>query len=69
MTYLMIRSNLVTYDSQWEYKALDFSESFVVHYLKIGRYREYIELIKLVKFSSSWSFLDLDPRPYYNLIF
>ena len=38
---------------------IGFSGSFVAYDLKVGRYRQHIELMKLCEFSRSRSFLDL----------
>ena len=47
-----------------------FSERFVACDLKLGRYRQLIELMKFCECKSSRSFLDLGQRPFthYNLL-
>ena len=38
LPYFTTRSNLIPYASVWEkVKTMDFSETIVVHYIKIGR--------------------------------
>ena len=38
LTYFMARTNLVPYDFAWEKgETMDFSESVVVYYIKVGR--------------------------------
>ena len=41
-----------------------FSERFVACALKVGRYRQRIELMKLCEYSRSMSFLDLGQRSF-----
>ena len=43
-------------------KTVDFSETIAACDLKVGRYRQLIEFMKLCEYSRSRSFLDLGPR-------
>ena len=48
-------------------KTVDFSETTDACDLKIGRYRQLIDFMKVCKYLRSISFLDLGPRLYvYN---
>ena len=40
---------------------MDFSETIAASDLKVGRYRQLIELMKIREYSMSMSFLDLGP--------
>ena len=43
-------------------KTVDFSEIIAGSGLKVGRYRQQIELMKICEYSRSRLFLDLGPR-------
>ena len=43
-------------------KTVDFSETIAASDLKVDRYRQLIELMKICEYSRSRSFLDLGPR-------
>ena len=43
-------------------KTVDFSETIAASDLKVGRYREQMELMKICDYSRSRSFLDLGPK-------
>ena len=43
-------------------KTVDFSETIEACDLKVGRYRQLIEFIKVCEYLRSMSFLDLGPR-------
>ena len=45
-------------------KIMDFSEAFEACDLKVGRYRQIIEFMKVYEYSRSRSFLDLGPRSF-----
>ena len=45
-------------------ETLNFSGSIVACNLKVGRYRQHVELIKLCEYSRSKSFLDLGQRSF-----
>ena len=47
-------------------KTLDFLDRFVASDLKVGRYRQLIELMKLCEYSRTMSFLDVGQRLYYK---
>ena len=54
----MARSNLVTYAFLWEkVKTVDFSETIEACDLKVGRYRQLIEIMKVCEYLRSRSFL------------
>ena len=54
-------------------KTVDFSETIEACDLKVGRYRQLHEFMKVYEYLRSRSFLDLDPRSFTyknsNLIF
>ena len=65
LTYFTARSILVTKALQWKkVKALNFSGNFETCDLKVGRYRQLIDLMKCCEYSRSRSFLDLDQRSF-----
>ena len=45
-------------------KTVDFLETIAACDLKVGRYRQLIELMKVCDYSRSRSFLDLGPRSF-----
>ena len=45
-------------------KTVDFSETIAACDLKVGRYKQVIEFMKVYEYSRSRSFLDLGPRPF-----
>ena len=47
-------------------KTLIFSVSFVACDLKVGRYRQHVELMKCCEYKRSRSFLTLGQRPFTN---
>ena len=47
-------------------KTLNFSGSFVACGLKVGRYRQHVELMKCCEYKRSRSFLDLGQRSFTN---
>ena len=49
-------------------KTLNFSGSFVACDLKVGRYRQHVELMKCCEYKRSRSFLDLGQRSFSNLM-
>ena len=50
LTYFTARSNLVTYAFLWEkVKTVDFSETIAAFDLKVGRCRQLIEIMKVLK--------------------
>ena len=51
LTYFKARSNLVTKGFLWEkVKTVDFSESIAASDLKVGRYRQLIEAMKVCEY-------------------
>ena len=51
LTYLTARSNLVIFAFLWEkVKTVDFSETFVLCDLKVGRCRQLIEIMKVCEY-------------------
>ena len=59
----MARSNLVPYAFVWEKgKTMDFSETIVVHDVKVGRCCSLNDNMNLYEYQRSKSFIDLDPR-------
>ena len=57
LTYLTARSNLVTWAFLWEkMKTENFSETIEACDLKIGRYRQRIEFMKVYEYLRSRSF-------------
>ena len=58
MTYFTARSNLVTVVFLWEkVKTVDFSETIAACDLKVGRFRQLIEFMKVCEYLRSRSFL------------
>ena len=47
---------------------IEFSGSFVACDLKVGRYRQHVELMKCCEYKKSRSFLDLGQRSFTNKI-
>ena len=65
LTYFTARSILVTYALQLKkVKALNFSGNFETCDLKVGRYRQLIDLMKCCEYSRSRSFLYLGQRSF-----
>ena len=64
LTCFMPRSSLVPYAFVWEkVKTVGFfSETVVVYYIKVGRYSQLNEYMKLYECRRSRSFTDLDPN-------
>ena len=63
LTYFMARSNMVPYAYVREkVKTMDFSETIVVYDIKIGRYSQLNEYMKLYEYQRSRSFTDLGPN-------
>ena len=63
MTYFTARSNFVPYAFVWEEdKTLNFSETFLVHDIKVGRCSQLNEDMKLYEYQRSRSFTDLGPN-------
>ena len=51
MTYFTTRSNLVAYAFLWEkVKTVDFSETIAACELKVRRYRQLIEIMKVCEY-------------------
>ena len=51
LTYFMARSNLVTWAFLWKkVKTVDFSERIAAWDMKVGRYRQLIEFMKLCEY-------------------
>ena len=71
LTYLMVRSNLVSYAFVWEKdKTIDFSETIIVYDIKVGRCSQPNEYMQLYKYRRSMSFIHLDPRSLrFKLLF
>ena len=70
LTYFKPRSNLVHHAFVWEKgKTIDFfSETIVVYYIKVGRWSQLNEYMKIYEYQWSRSFIDLDPN-HHNSIF
>ena len=67
LTYFTASSILVTQAFQWKkMKTLNFSGSLVACDLKVGRYRQHVELMKYCEYKRSRSFLDLGQRSFTN---
>ena len=63
LTYFMARSNLVPYAFVREkIKTMDFSETTVVHDIKVGRCSQLDEYMKFYEYQRSRSFIDLGPN-------
>ena len=63
LTYFMARSNFVPYAFILEEgKTMDFSETIVVHDIKVGRCSQLNEYMKFMSTKSSRSFIDLGPN-------
>ena len=64
-TYFTARSKLVPYAFEWEkvktMEKLFFSETIVVYDIKVGRYSQLNEYMKLYEYQRSRSFIDLGP--------
>ena len=43
-------------------KTVDFSETIEACDLKVGRYRQLIDFMKVYEYCRSWSLIDLGPR-------
>ena len=48
---------------------MDFSETFVVFDIKVGRFSQLNEYMNLYEYQRSWSFIDLCPRSFRFNIF
>ena len=60
LNYFTSRSNLVSYAFVWEtVKTMDFSETIVVHDIKVGRCSQLNEYMKLYEYQRSRSLIDL----------
>ena len=65
LTIFTASSILVT--QEWKnVKTLNFSGSFAACDLKVGRYRQHVELMKCCEYQRSRSFLDLGQRSFTN---
>ena len=63
LTYVTARSNLILYAFVWEKgKIMDFSETFVVYDVKVGRYSLLNEYMIHYEYQRSRSFIELRPR-------
>ena len=63
LTYFTARSNLVPYAFVWEKgNIMDFSETIVVHDIKVGRFFQLNESMSFYEYQRSRSFIDLCPR-------
>ena len=63
LTYFTARSNLVSYAFAWEKgKPMFFSEPIVVYDVKVGRYSQLNENMKLYEYQRSRSFIELCPN-------
>ena len=63
LTYFRAWSNLVPYAFvQEKGKTMDFSETFVVNDIKVGRCSQLNEYMNLYEYQRSRSFIDLDPN-------
>ena len=63
LTYFTVRSNLVPYAFVLEKgKTVDFSETFVVYDVKVGRCSQLNQYMNLYEYQRSRSFIDLHPR-------
>ena len=66
LTYFTARSILVVNIGFSKVKTLNFFGRFVACDLKIGRYRQHVELMKCCEYQRSRSFLDLGQRSFIN---
>ena len=63
LTYFMARSNIVPYAFVGEEsKTMDFSETFVIYDIKVGRCSQLNEDMKLYEYQRSRSLIDLGPN-------
>ena len=63
LTYFTALSNLVAYACVWEkVKTMDFSETIAVDNIKVGRYNQLNEYMKLYEYQRSRPFIDLNPN-------
>ena len=63
LIYFTAKSNLVPYPVVWEKgKIMDFSETVVVYDIKVGKFSQLNEYMKLYEYQRSRSFIDLRPR-------
>ena len=63
LTYFTARSNLVFYAFVWEKgKTMDFSEIILVYDIKVGRYSQPNDYMKLYGYQRSRSFINLGPN-------
>ena len=62
LIYFTARSNLVPYAFVWEkFKTMDFSETIVIYDIKVGRWSQLNQYMKLYEYQRSRSFIDLGP--------
>ena len=63
LTYFTAMSNMVPYAYVWEkVKTMDFSETIVAYDIKVGRYSQLNEYMKLYEYQRSRSLTDLGPN-------
>ena len=63
LTYFTVRSKLVPYAFVWEKgKTMDFSETFAVYDVKVGRYSNLNDYMNLLGYQRSSSSIGLGPR-------
>ena len=63
LTYFTARSNLVPCAFVWgKVKTMDFLETIVVYDIKVGRYNQLNEFMKLYEYQRSRSFINLGPN-------
>ena len=63
LTYFTARSNLIPYAFDWEKgQIMDFSETIVVHDIKVGRFSLLNKYMNHYEYQRSRSFIELRPR-------